>query len=336
MGIEDAIGLFLAAQARHGIPAPSNPASDDDLAAIAAAIAPMRLPFEAVALWKTFQVEHGALAAGWPLASARYALETWQYDVDSGMGIFAKCLFPIAFEYQAFKWIELHGPADLDGGRIWEGAYDTSEIRSVAPSLADLIVGLVDGWDAGFFEHRADKDFSHLQDDQAWYRLLRDRFGTPLAVDGWTRHSWPARWKSLSGLAEAAPRPSDAITRIVDLTNGTAWLDGETKTLEGYASVVIGTGLGVRALVRDATGQIEVWVPTKSDPFRDIDAGRVQVDVVRADDRTIPRELRGLPPRGIDPIPALQAAFAHLRRLSSTPEAIVTAVRRVGVPDEPT
>jgi hypothetical protein len=53
MDIEGAIELFLAAQERHGIPAPSDPASDDDLAAIAAAVAPMRLPAELVALWKT-------------------------------------------------------------------------------------------------------------------------------------------------------------------------------------------------------------------------------------------------------------------------------------------
>jgi hypothetical protein len=294
MDIESAIHRFTASQARLGIPAPSDPASDDDLALIAEAIAPMRLPYELVALWKRFQKEHGALAAGWELASARYALEAWQHDVDSGMGIFAKCLFPIAFEYQAYKWIELHGPSDLDGGRIWEGAYDTSEVRSLTPTLRDLLICVAEGWDAGIFEYRADDGWPHLEDYNRWHALLHERFGEPLRVDGWDRHSWPNRWKSLSGLKEELPYPPESITRIADLPAREEWLTGGVVIVEGEADGYAG-GLGARAIISDGTGQLEVWIPNASDPFRDLGHGRIQLEVVRSEIGLSASDTNGIP-----------------------------------------
>lgn len=281
--IEAAIDLFLESQARHGLAPPADPITEEDHAAVVEAIAPMRLPAEVVILWRAFQREDGALAAGYELWPAKAALEQWQFDIDSGLGIWPVCLFPIACESHEFRWIELDGPSDLDGGRIWRGNYEDSEIAAVAPTLADLVASVASGWDAGLFGGVSrGNGRSLIEDHDGWSALLSARFGPPEVIDCWDRHGWPARWRLLSGLEERDLYPADIVTPISQLRGSEAWLHSGSVVIAGKVSVLLGMGLGSRVLVDDGTAQIEVWVSVGKDPFADVRSGaHLQIELVR-------------------------------------------------------
>jgi hypothetical protein len=166
LDISAAIDLFLDCQARHGMAAPCDPASEADLAALREAIAPMRLPEEMAVLWGRFQREEGALADGYELQSALRALEGWRFDLEN-MQTWPLCLLPIAYESHSFVWIELHGESDLDGGAIWEGSYGDDGITRIAPSLANLVEAVVAGWDSGFID-KGDNSRALVEDPDGW------------------------------------------------------------------------------------------------------------------------------------------------------------------------
>jgi hypothetical protein len=279
MDISEAIDLFLDCQARHGMAAPCDPASEADLAALSNAIAPMRLPEELTVLWRRFQREEGALADGYELQSALRALEGWRFDLEN-MQTWPLCLLPIAYESHHFVWIELHGESDLDGGAIWKGSYAGEGITRIAPSLADLVDAVVAGWDAGFIE-KGDNSRALVEDDDGWANLLRDRFGEPLIVKV-ERYNWPPRWLALSGLQVSTPFPLEAITPIGQLGASVEWLGNRTVVVQGQMRTLSGMAAGARCLIDDGTGELEFWKPAEASCFADSDRpGISQVELIR-------------------------------------------------------
>jgi hypothetical protein len=332
--ITGAIEAYLASLDRLGIPAPSLPASTEDLEAVAREIAPMRLPAQVVTLWSRFQLDCGRAVVGRSLLDTKSAIEAWRYGAETR--VYPACLFPIAYEDHGLRWIELDGEADRDGGLIWEAEDDAAEISLAAPTLADGLIATAAAWDSGLLEYEPNQGFSRFRDYDGWRRLCRQRFGAPRVVPVWARHDWLPRWKLLSGLEEVEPYPSEMVTAIADLRASPTWLRSEPTIIEGQVTWDLMSG-SVRATIQDGTGRLEVWVPQEVDLFGDAftgghlqltvlpSGGQAQSERLRADHEAVADALEdGRMPDAVEIGIKLAALLSP-----AGAEAVATEVRRV-------
>jgi hypothetical protein len=210
---------------------------------------------------------------------ARFALELWRQDATT----WPRCLFPIAYESQQFRWIELDGPADNAGGAIWRGEYGSPEIDLVAPTLGSLLAAIADGWDAGLFvsDLEEDRPAGTIADWNGWRALLAGRFAVLPPVNAWEPLRWPARWQTLSGLDIRDAEPQGATETIRGLKDSAPNSTRGPATIVGQIVALMGTADGSRITVDDGTAQVEVWVPVAADRFRVVrHRDTVELDVV--------------------------------------------------------
>ena len=274
-GIEAALDRFQAAVAANGGPDPAPPATAEELAALAEAIAPMRLPDDLVAVWRRFASDHGVLANGRALESPAGALTIWREDVWHSQ---PRCLLPIGYEAHGYCCIELHGPDD-EAGRIWAFEDGSEDITRIADGITDLVVAVAAAWEAAAIR-TSEGEFQRalIEDGRAWDELVTKAMPR-WAVDGWNRLAWPARWLRLSGLDPDSVRPRGPTTTIRALLASKP--TGGTVTVAGIVDGLIGAEAGSRVTLDDATEEIDVWIPAPADPFGlvRIDA-RIEVDLV--------------------------------------------------------
>jgi len=280
--IETAIDRYVDAARRAGAPMPDGPASQRDLDTVRAAIAPLRLGDDVVAMWTRFQAPPAMPYPSW--LTARLALDIWRED-SSGSNV-GLPLFPIAYESHGFLSAGLVG--DSLESVIWRWAYDAEPATLRFRTLAVAFDAAADALDRGVFVWRDDHRYLEVLDDEAWEEVVRGRNEEAVAggafdpgittLDLQSPLTWPEAWQLACGIdvQAAVPRGSTA-TIAVFLTSSAS------ATIAGTIVGLLGSAEGSRITLDDGTGHLNVWCPTGADPFGVVRNGAgVEIDVLRS------------------------------------------------------
>lgn len=89
----------------------------------------------------------------------------------------------------------------------------------------------------------------------------------------------PVRWRRAGGIDESTFTPTGATHTIAELLAGRGH-GTVTGTIVGHGATRAGTGSGRLDLVRDDTGEVEVWVPSSVPSLGSSGGGYNEYDVV--------------------------------------------------------
>jgi hypothetical protein len=329
--IEEVLDDFFAAVAEAGRPAPEEPISSEDLATVGDAVAPLRLPPGLVATWRRFQTGESTVLTWMPMQQALRGLDMWREE-------FAGVLFPLAYESHEFLLVELATSA-TPGGALFRWAYDGDPAQPVFPDLETAFACAAEGWRRGLlgsWEVAARNEWSRLSETYAEATAYPEHLAPFEAIDLARPLSWPPVWQEASGIDPAAAEPRGSTTTVRALRDGQA----QSGTIVGRIAGLSGTGAGSRIVVDDGTGQVVVWCPAASDPFRAVVNGEhVELDVVLTlgDEKRSSREFDALA-AGISTSAIagdLAAAQAYAEQLASfidpaATDALAMAARPLG------
>lgn len=279
MTIDDAIERLLAALARAGVPPPTDPITDADLATVTEALRPFRIPLDLVATWRRFQAGPGTTIewAAWQPAVEGLRVRETDREIPAD---WPACLFALGTEGMTKTFVELDPPdGPPGGGAVWVGAYDDDELAPIAPSLADALFTAGEAWDRGILRWEA--PYATMDDLRPWRSLVRELYpDLPSPASVWQPLTWPAHWQAASGIDPADAVPRGATATLAALreqmsTGGTA-----TATVQGRIVSLAGTNQASLITLDDGTAQLEVWVPRDADRFGSGGMGsRVELDV---------------------------------------------------------
>jgi hypothetical protein len=331
--IEEVLDDFFAAVAEAGRPAPEEPISAEDLAAVADAVAPLRLPPSLVATWRRFQTGESTLLTWMPMQEALRGLEMWREDFAG-----VRVLFPLAYESHEFLLVELATSATA-GGALFRWAYDGDPAQPVFPDLEAAFACAAEGWRRGLlgsWEDAARNEWSRLSETYAPATGYPEHLAPFEAIDLARPLSWPPVWQEASGIDPAAAEPRGSTTTVRALRDGQA----QSGTIVGRIAGLAGTGAGSRVVVDDGTGEIVVWCPAASDPFTAVVVGQhIELDVTltSGDENRSSREFDAVA-AGIGTSATagdLAAAQAYALELASfidpaAADALATAARPLG------
>jgi hypothetical protein len=271
--IEEVLDDFLAAVAGTGSPAPEEPISAVDLAAVAEAVAPLLLPRSLVAMWHRFQTGESTVLTWMPLQPAVRGLEMWREDF-AGLRV----LFPLAYESHDFLLVELASHA-TPGGTLFRWAYDGGPAQPVFADLQAAFTCAAEGWRQGLLGAWEDPALDGWVELSKTYSQATDypeHLAPFEAIDLARPLSWPPVWQEASGVDPAQADPHGSTTTVRALRAGRA----RSGTIVGRIAGLSGTGAGSRAVIDDGTGELVVWCPAPADPFKAIVAGEhVELDV---------------------------------------------------------
>jgi hypothetical protein len=278
--IDEAIGRLLAALARAGVPLPTNPITDADLATVTEALRPFPIPSDLVATWRRFQTRPGTTIewTSWqPAVDGLRAREMDRYiDVD-----WPACLFAVGTQAMTRAFVELDPPNGLPGrGAVWTGAYDDDQLVPIAPCLAEAFVAAAAAWDRGILLWEA--PYATMGERlELWRKLVCELYpDLPAPVSVWRPLTWPAHWQSASGIDPAAAIPRGPTMTLIALRERISTNGPVSATVEGRIVRLAGTSQASLITLDDGSAKLEVWVPREADRFGAVAMrNRVELDV---------------------------------------------------------
>jgi hypothetical protein len=257
--IDAAIDRLLRAVAQAGAPAPSEPASDADLEAVRAMVAPLRVPDDLQQLWRRFQEGPRGLVDTRDLLPVELAITYAPYMNQS------RALLVIATGGDQHRFIELHGPDSDDGGAIWASGTFEPDMRELAPSLAALIDAIAVAWERGIVRPTDEIRVPMVEwDEEAWERLKAELLPAGRVV-GAGPSGWLPRWLAAEGLEPDDVRPQGPTASIGELLAQGGPRD--PATIRGRITSVVVTTEASGVSVDDGTGEVLVYIPRDADPF---------------------------------------------------------------------
>jgi hypothetical protein len=281
--IDAAIDRYVDAAKRAGAPMPDGPASQGDLDTVRAAIAPLTLGDDVVAMWARFQAPPAMPYPSW--LTAKFALDIWQ--ADSSASDIGLPLFPIAYESHGFLSAGLVG--DSHESVIWRWAYDAEPATLQFRTLAVAFDAAADALDRGVFVWRDEHRYLEVLDDDAWEEIVRGRNEEVVAdgvfdpgitkVDLQSPLTWPEAWQRACGIDVQAAVPRGRTATVAEFLASSS----TSATIAGTIAGLIGGTEGSRATIDDGTGYLAVWCPRGADPFFAVRIREsVEIDVFRS------------------------------------------------------
>ena len=321
---------------------PKGPASQGDLDAIRAAIAPLTLGADVVAMWARLQEPPAMPYPAW--LAARPALNIWLEEAGESRGRFP--LFPIAYESHGFLSAGLIG--DPLETLIWQWAYDAEPATPRFRTLAVAFDAAADALQRGVFVWRHEHRYLEVLDHDAWDEVVRFRNEEAVAggvfdpgiakLDLQSPLTWPDPWQRASGVDVQAAAPR-GITATIAAYLATSPV---SATLAGTIVGLTGSAEGSRITLDDGTGSLAVWCPSEADPFNLVRIrDNIELDVLRSpggtpdggrDSERLQATIQMAVARG--DMAAAQAAVIQLAGFvgPEVVDAIATAIRPHGDP----
>lgn len=228
------------------------------------AVAPLNIPADLRTTWSRFQLSELLPFPGW--IPARLALQ-FRADIEAGHGSMA--LFQVAYEAHVELAVDLTAPAGVDSA-LWYveivGGAARRRYRSMAAFFGAAAAAIHSGilrWQDGYAQ----------TDEVAWDLLVEDwnkrvRTDDGLGADEVDLNRpfrWPGRWQRLAGLDPESARPRGPTHEIRMLLLATRPAD--RATVAGRVVGLAGGEDASRITLRDATGEMALWVPRETDPF---------------------------------------------------------------------
>lgn len=282
--LDGAVDRILHAAALVDLPAPANPATDADIDALRAAVAPLLVPDELVRLYLRFQEGPPSLIDGYDLLSTENVIEQRQFQLENPD--WPRALLPICYESHQFRLLELHDPDGTGGGAVWDAAYADDDLREVAPSLTALLGAAAVGWESGVaspYEYGGYR--SVTWDFEAWLAIKARLLPAVRTVGAWPTR-WLPRWLAIEGLDPHDAVPRGATATVASLRDDAAPTWTGERTLAGAVTSLMGSGEASSIVLDDGTGELLVYVPRSADPFRLLRVrSPLELDVVSAGDR---------------------------------------------------
>lgn len=265
--IGEAMEKLLAALARAGVPAPTDPITDAQLTTVTETLRPFRIPPDLVAVWRRFQTGPGTTIEWASWQPALDGLRAREMDREIEVD-WPACLFALGTEGMTRTFVELDPPDGPPGrGAVWTGAYDDDELAPIAPGLAEALAVAAEGWDRGILRWEA--SYATLGERlELWRALVRELYpDQPAPASVWRPLTWPAHWQAASGIDPAAAIPRGPTTTLAVLRERMATTGPETVTIRGRIVRLAGTSQASLITLDDGTAVLEVWVPREADRF---------------------------------------------------------------------
>lgn len=245
---------------------------------VKARLRPFRLPPDIEWFWLTWSPHSFGQLTGHPhLTDPGFAIRCREDDES-----WPPVLLPVAYESHCFLAVELEYP-DSPGPRIYDYCYAGEGFRLRALDFAAVFAAAAATFEAG----------DAVDHGQAWLSpgsSVDDRYRHELDVHGIRSEergpfdvfnilSQPVRWQRAAGVDEASVALTGATHTIAELQ--AARREGTvTGTIVGHGATRGATGSGRLDLVRDGTGEVEVWVPGSVPSLGPSGGGHAEYDVV--------------------------------------------------------
>jgi hypothetical protein len=279
---DDAIDRLKAAIARAGmgpVHAPG-PEVEREIAEVAAAVAPLRLPDQLVALWRRVDAASLPCLQSPRVEPPALALQNWRDNVDAG--VTPRVMFPACYESHWFLMVELedghgHGGAVFD----WSFGALAYELRHVD----------VDAWlnqEATVLElHQPGEDWVNYHEGDVWEQMCAVRLAAHLPILGYGHQTafvseaehWPQHWLTSNGITADNSAPRGATTTVAELLAAAAAGREVSGTIQALITTLAMNGEGQQITVDDGTGSLAVWCPRGLSPYGPVHQRRFEFDV---------------------------------------------------------
>lgn len=186
------------------VPRPATPATLQPLADVEAAIAPLRLPEEVAAFWRSVDPWTVRAFPPVPFYRVEELSSAWRLQVDTVEFDHPPVLFPISYDSHVYRGVELDD-ADRRGGAVFEWAGDDGHdsYRLISASLTDTIDEMAAMVERGEGQRIQAPDPGFRLDEDAWYencaRRLHDNphpvYGSAANFPFQDPHTWPPHWR---------------------------------------------------------------------------------------------------------------------------------------------
>ena len=321
------------------------------LAAIDAAISPLRLPAEVLWFWRHWDPYAFEYVPYPRLCDPTAALESWELNAVQGHD--PRILFPVAYESHGFLLVEL-GDRPGRPAPVWKYSYCDNEFVCAYPSLAALfhscaatveaLGGSTSGADDGsvsYYDLFHDPAFDAFVDSSFAASAEAERRRVPYR----DARRWPARWRAVQGIDDELLARRGRTHTVAEFEAAAA--SGPVAgRLWGRFRAAAGGGFGAGGAsvamgpFTDETGALVVLLP---DAVVDVGGqdGRVdvEVDVEASGPIGTTPELDGRPASGAALSGDLDAAGAIAEELGRALEEAVPRIpvitRMVPLSDEP-
>lgn len=222
-------------------------------------IHPRRLPSDIEWFWTTWHPRSFGYSVGFPrLTSPDFALESWLDDSK-----WPRALIWVSYSSHCFHGVELEYPGSKPSLLFYD-SYSGEGLRLIAPNLATFISA-----HARDIEAHPEFEVSEL-----WHEIGDDSVtgfcNEALSADGIEMegpYEWhspldlPKRWQIQQGFDESALVLRGATHTIAELESVRS--DGAVEaTIVGTCLGGGGNTYGMSILFSDATGEVEVWIPS--------------------------------------------------------------------------
>ncbi len=249
MDVSEAVDRLVSAHSTAGLGRVARPPAEVEttLAAIAKAIAPLRLPADLLAFWRGVDPDTLAVAPCPRPADPELALRLWQEHLADEPSLHR--FFPWCYESHDFLLVELDGPdrdgPDRDGtGCCSWGGQNTPAVRAFASVTAyvDLLATMIDLRE---FTHHPELGVIEFDPARYWADAQAVRLA---ASDRGQRLRPPT-----------GPRPG--LTTVASLRAAAEAGDSPVGVIRARVLAVSGSASGTRIEVSDGTGTLDVWCP---------------------------------------------------------------------------
>ena len=315
---DDVLERYVATRRSTGAPEWSGPADENEIAGLRAAVEPLVVPDQLIALWRHVAEGWGWLVDAGDLVSPHVALEMWQEHGSVDWPPFPPTLLPIAFASHVYLTIELGYPGRTAGGALLRVPFE--QIEPVSPDLAtalDLVASAMSEaqvrWNGTWWDGA---DIEELQRSRAigyaWPAHLT-RIGTVAANLPLT---WPPVWQLAAGIDPADAEPRGATASLAGLESTSA---GVSVRVSARVLGLVGSGAGSLVTFGDDTATIRCWCPATR--TRSSRCARAMSSRLTSKFRT--------PTRVIDPVTRARRSMTH-----RTASSFATGIRP-GVAEPP-
>lgn len=239
---------------------------------------PFGLPADIEWFWLTWYPHSFGQLTGHPhLTDPRFAIDSREDDES-----WPPVLLPVAYESHCFLAVELEYP-DSPGPGIYDYCYAGEGFRLRAPDLAVVFAAAAATFEAGDVVDYGQARLSPGESVHDRYRQALDGRGIPSEERGpfdvFNILSQPARWQRAVGV-DASSVALTGATHTIDELLVARRHGSVTGTIVGHGTTRAGTGSGRLDLVRDSTGEVEVWVPGSVPSLGPPGDGYAEYDVV--------------------------------------------------------
>jgi hypothetical protein len=238
MDVNDAVDRLRRAHEAAGLGRIATPARDIEpvLAQIAEAIAPMRLPDDLVAWWRSVDQETLAVAPCPHPADPELALRHWRAHLSRDAA--RRRYFPWCDENSEFVLVELTDERRPGGATFsWSGGL--APMVRTFPSVAAYVDLLATMIELGEFVHHPQIGVYEFDPSRRWTDAQTVR------------------------LASTGPRPCIGanLATVAELRDRAAVGEWPSGTIRARVLSLSGSAAGMRIEVTDGTGRLDIWCP---------------------------------------------------------------------------